>query len=33
MPELSVEAEFGSDDPDVPKNVIIQALELVVGAT
>jgi hypothetical protein len=33
MSDLFVEADFGSDDPDVPKNAIVQTLELVVGAT
>jgi len=30
---MFVEADLGSDDPDVPENAIIQTLELVVGAT
>jgi hypothetical protein len=33
MSDLFVEVDLGSDDPDVPKNAIIQTLELVVGAT
>jgi hypothetical protein len=33
MSDQFVEGDFGSDDPDVLENAIIQTLERVVGAT